>query len=173
MCACSRCALTVMCVWCLTCTVRVCVCEQCGVWRALCGSQSCVCMCVRVCVCMCVCACMCLCVSVCVSVHVCVCVCVCVRVAWCVCIHNCIASCCAPIGGSTPPRTWGRRGLLLRWHNRWKLLTRWESENLATCVCQNLFSLCAQLQWLRVYKSPTRPLCCDSHCKPSVTWTAI
>ena len=55
-----------------------------------------------------------------------------------------------------------------------------ESENVAACVCQSIDILrismvraSSHLQWPGVQKSPTRPLCRDSHWKPSVAWTAI
>ena len=108
-------------------------------------------------------------VHVCVCVCVCVCVRVCVCVVWCICIHNCLASCCAPIRGSIPPGLEG--GEVFCYADtidgncrRTKNLKIWPP------VCVRASS---HLQWPGVQKSLTRPLCRDSHWKPSVAWTAI
>ena len=89
---------------------------------------------------------------------------------WCICIHNCLASCCVPIRGSIPPGLEGGEVFCYAYTidgncRPAKNLQMW----LPVCVRTSSHLP----EWPRVQKSPTRPLCRDSHWKRSLAWTAI
>ena len=98
------------------------------------------------------------------------CVCVCVCVVWCICIHNCLASCCAPIRGSIPPGLEG--GEVFCYADTIDGNCR-PAKNLKMWLPVCVRTSSHPVQWPRVQKSPTRPLCRDSHWKRSLAWTAI